>query len=987
MERCREPVEQALSDAKLTADDIDEVILVGGSTRMPAVQELVRRLTGGKEPNMSVNPDEVVAIGAALQAGVLKGEVEDVVLLDVTPLSLGLETLGGVMTKVIERNTTIPARRTETFSTAEDNQTAVDIVVLQGERELAADNRQLARFRLEGIRPAPRGMPQIEVTFDIDANGILNVSARDKDTGAEQAVTISESTNLDPGDIERMVSEAEEHAERGPAAARGDRRPQRARRAGLPVEQLLSELRDRLPVNEKARAEQLVADARQAIEEQAGLDRVRPLIADLQQIVHSLPSTAAAPAGADRRQRAPRRRRRGRRRGRRGGRRCRIHTRVRTTTGCQQQVAGAHERAKAAPESGATWRAELAAEMEDRYKRALADLDNYRKRSAREIERRVAREPRGAAARLARSRGQRRAGAADGAGEPGRSRGCARVLEQMEAILARQGVRRIGAAGEQFDPERHEAVGVRATDEVPDRTVVDVARSGYRARRPGAASRRGDRLAREPELQQLMAVAFRDYYEMLGVPRDASEEDIRSAYRKLAREYHPDVNKDPDAEDRFKEISEAYEVLRDPEKRERYDRLGAELEGRPGRLRRVGVRRRGMATAAASATCASSSGRRRRSDFSDFFEGLFGGGAARPAHRRLRRLRGLHDARRDQEAEIELTLEEAARGGRRKISLGDGRDYEVNIPPGVRDGQRIRLAGEGGQAGRRPAGDLFLRVRLRPHPRFRVEGRDIYVDLPVAPWEAVLGATVEVPTLDGTARVKVPPGSSTGRKLRLRGEGCRARGGRGDLYAVVKIEVPKQPHRRGARAVRAACAGLELRPAGERVMATPTPRRTRTADPVRRPCAARGTRSRSRCSRARPACTPSSCAAWCGWASSSRRAARTAPLFRAARLAWRARRACAAISASTTPAPCWRASCWRASTNWRSGCAATSRRNRPARGEDMDPNQLTQKTQEALHDAQTKALRYGHTEVDVEHLLLALLDQPDGLDPAPARAR
>ena len=180
MERTRGPVEQALSDAKLTADDIDEVILVGGSTRIPAVQELVRRLTGGKDPNMTVNPDEVVAIGAALQAGVLKGEVEDVVLLDVTPLSLGLETLGGVMTKVIERNTTIPARRTETFSTAEDNQTAVDIVVLQGERELAADNRQLARFRLEGIQPAPRGVPQIEVTFDIDANGILNVSARDK---------------------------------------------------------------------------------------------------------------------------------------------------------------------------------------------------------------------------------------------------------------------------------------------------------------------------------------------------------------------------------------------------------------------------------------------------------------------------------------------------------------------------------------------------------------------------------------------------------------------------------------------------------------------------------------------------------------------------------------------------------------------------------------------------------------------------------------
>jgi molecular chaperone DnaK len=294
VERCRGPVEAALADASVTADDIDEVILVGGATRMPAVQELVRRLTGGKDPNMTVNPDEVVAIGAALQAGVLKGEVEDVVLLDVTPLSLGLETLGGVMTKVIERNTTIPARRTETFSTAEDNQTGVDIVVLQGERELARDNRQLARFRLEGIRPAPRGVPQIEVTFDIDANGILNVTARDKDTGAEQQVTISESTNLDPADVERMVRDAEQHAQ-------DDRRRREEIDArneldslAYRAEQLLTELQDRLPVNEKARAEQLIADARKAIQEEAGLDRVRPLIADLQQIVHGLPATAAA---------------------------------------------------------------------------------------------------------------------------------------------------------------------------------------------------------------------------------------------------------------------------------------------------------------------------------------------------------------------------------------------------------------------------------------------------------------------------------------------------------------------------------------------------------------------------------------------------------------------------------------------------------------------------------------------------------------------
>src|SRR3954453_6814724 len=300
IERTRGPVEQALADAKLSADDIDEVILVGGPTRIPAVQELVRRLTKGKEPNMTVNPDEVVAIGAALQAGVLKGEVEDVVLLDVTPLSLGLETLGGVMTKVIERNTTIPARRTEVFSTAEDNQSAVDIVVLQGERELAADNRQLARFRLEGIRPAPRGTPQVEVTFDMDANGILNVSARDKDTGAEQQVTIEESTNLDQGDVERMIREAEQHS----SEDRQRREEVDARNEldslAYQVERMLTDLQDRLPVHEKARAEQLVTDARQAVSEEAGLDRVRSLISDLQHIAQALPASAAAaqPAGA-----------------------------------------------------------------------------------------------------------------------------------------------------------------------------------------------------------------------------------------------------------------------------------------------------------------------------------------------------------------------------------------------------------------------------------------------------------------------------------------------------------------------------------------------------------------------------------------------------------------------------------------------------------------------------------------------------------------
>src|SRR6202167_5525097 len=283
VERTGEPVQQALADAKLTANDIDEVILVGGSTRIPAVQNLVRRLTGGKDPNMSVNPDEVVALGAAVQAAVLKGEVKDVLLLDVTPLSLGLETLGGVMTKIIERNTTIPARRTEVFSTAEDNQSAVDVVVLQGERERAADNRVLGRFRLENIRPAPRGVPQIEVTFDIDANGILNVSARDKETGAEQRITISETSNLDQSEVERMVQDAQQHA--GEDRQRREEIDARNELDSLAyrVDQLLVQLQDRLPVNEKARAGELASDARQALNAEPSLDRLRNLTSELRQ--------------------------------------------------------------------------------------------------------------------------------------------------------------------------------------------------------------------------------------------------------------------------------------------------------------------------------------------------------------------------------------------------------------------------------------------------------------------------------------------------------------------------------------------------------------------------------------------------------------------------------------------------------------------------------------------------------------------------------
>ncbi|MGQ9598148.1 MAG: molecular chaperone DnaK [Anaerolineae bacterium] len=287
VERCRVPFEQALRDAKLTTRDIDEVVLVGGATRMPMIQELVRKLTGGKEPHKGVNPDEVVAVGAAIQAGVLAGEVKDVLLLDVTPLTLGVETLGGVMTPLIERNTTIPVRKSEIFSTAEDGQTAVTIHVLQGERAMAADNITLGRFNLEGIPPAPRGIPQIEVTFDIDANGILNVTARDKATGKEQKITITASTNLTKEEVERKVQEAKRYE----AEDRRRRELVEARNTAdqliYQTEKVLREAGDKVPAADRSRVEQIIEDLKRA-KEGDDTNRIRQLTEQLQQASYAI---------------------------------------------------------------------------------------------------------------------------------------------------------------------------------------------------------------------------------------------------------------------------------------------------------------------------------------------------------------------------------------------------------------------------------------------------------------------------------------------------------------------------------------------------------------------------------------------------------------------------------------------------------------------------------------------------------------------------
>ncbi|MEB3161192.1 MAG: molecular chaperone DnaK [Synechocystis sp.] len=297
IDRCRIPVENAIRDAKIDKSALDEIVLVGGSTRIPAVQELVKKILG-KDPNQGVNPDEVVAVGAAIQGGVLSGEVKDILLLDVSPLSLGVETLGGVMTKIIPRNTTIPTKKSETFSTAVDGQSNVEIHVLQGEREMANDNKSLGTFRLDGIPPAPRGVPQIEVTFDIDANGILNVTAKDRGTGKEQSISITGASTLPDTEVERMVKEAESNAAADKERRDKIDRKNQADSLVYQAEKQLSELGDKVPAADKTKAEGLIADLKEAVaqEDDAKIQTVMP---ELQQVLYSIGSSVYQQAGAE----------------------------------------------------------------------------------------------------------------------------------------------------------------------------------------------------------------------------------------------------------------------------------------------------------------------------------------------------------------------------------------------------------------------------------------------------------------------------------------------------------------------------------------------------------------------------------------------------------------------------------------------------------------------------------------------------------------
>ncbi len=644
LDRVVAPVRQAIDDAKdKGVKEIDHVVLVGGMTRMPAVQEKVKELTG-KEPHRGVNPDEVVAVGAAIQAGVLAGDVKDVLLLDVTPLTLGIETKGGVMTKLIERNTTIPTRKGEVFSTAEDNQPSVEIHVLQGEREMAQYNKSLGKFQLTGIPPAPRGIPQIEVAFDIDANGILNVSAKDLGTGKEQKIEIKAGSGLSDDEIKNMVSDAESHAEEDRRARELAEARNNAENAAYQAERQLAELGDQVDADSKARIEEAIKEVREVLESEdaAAINAKaealqtrlpRGLRGDVParpgagrgRAATARPPTATAPPPTRRTSSTPRSStsRRPRRDERPDERalderqrralappaRRRRGTPARRVGEAQQALAG---RATARRPPRPTRPRRSRATSTSWCRLPPSATSTWRSRSARRRTSRTTASASRARRRPRRSAGRRpRQGAAAGARQPRpRARGGGRRTTRCWracASCAPSSRPRSRARGSSPSRPSASSSTPRCTRPWRPPSRPRAARRAARSSRstspatgcgdehhpPGARGRGG--VARG-------SMATRpDYYKTLGVDKKATAEEIKKAYRKLARQYHPDRNPDDkEAEARFKEISQAHDVLGDPEKRKQYD-SGTRA-----------VRRAAPGPAAASAASATSTSTRPR---------------------------------------------------------------------------------------------------------------------------------------------------------------------------------------------------------------------------------------------------------------------------------------------------------------------------------------------------------------------------------------
>ena len=802
VERTVGPTKAALADAGLDASKIEHVVLVGGMTRMPAVQEKVKEILG-KEPHKGVNPDEVVAVGAAIQAGVLKGEVKDVLLLDVTPLSLGIETKGGVFTKLIDRNTTIPTRKAETFSTAEDNQPSVEIHVLQGESEMATYNKTLGKFQLVGIPPAMRGMPQIEVSFDIDANGIIHVTAKDHGTGNEQQIKIEGGSGLSDDEVQRMVSEAEAHADEAHRLRELADTRNVAEQLAYQTERSLKDHRDKLEESDAATIEGRVMELRSALEStdvaeiQAKTEALNEASRPLADALYSQASARAAGVrfrGRERRRRGRHRRGdrgrrlRGRRRGRgqdhrdragasdrRGGRRGGRARRGAGAGGGGIRPGVLHPRRVVSPPRGRL------RQLQEAGRPRVRRGDRAGERAAPERAPARARRPRAGA----RGGGLPRGGEARG-GRPARP-SLAREPARAARSLRDRGRGRVRSArprGAPLAARRGRRVGHGAPGH-PE---------GLSPRRPRSPSHSGDR------------ERMSNPYDTLGVAKNASADEIKKAYRKLARESHPDASGGDEA--RFKEIQGAYDVLSDPEKRKAYDTFGS-TNGRPGPEGFGGAQFQDF-------------------DLSDLFGGLFGGGAGRGGGAR----RGPQPERgADLQTDVHISFEDALAG------------VQVPVRANVETACHT-CGGSGAEPGTAPivcpvcsgrgitSDSHGLFSLSQPCPRCRGNGTIVE-----KPCKTCRGSGRE--RVQKTYQVKIPAGAKDGTRIRLKGRGEQGRARRADRRSLRRrargrlaaLRAPRRrSRRRGSRQLSRRCARREDR--GRR---RPTARSRSRFPPARSP--------------------------------------------------------------------------------------------------------------------------------------------------------